>query len=177
MEPKEPIEIRRKMAEMHQSVLERIDTSYAKGNHIEVCWLCYACFESRVNRVLEKICSGCTKPISQRKRHIGISTKLECYVQLIKHGYPPLQNEDLNLIQTVKGWCKERNALIHGMISLDVYNDADMKFQDLAESGIVLVRRMYALGTDVREYFYQADSIPRFDEKTQTKCRLEYKCI
>lgn len=177
MKPKESIETRRKMAEMHQSVLDRINSSYEEKKYIEVCWLCYACFESRVNRVLDKICIGCTKKARTQKRYIGIGTKLECYVRLIKNNYPPLQKEDLNLLRTVKGWCKERNTLIHGMVSLDYYNDADKQFQSLAKRGVTLVQRMYALGTDVRDYYYQAETIPPFDEKTLQACKLEYKCL
>ena len=177
MEPKETIEIRRQMAEMHDSVLNRIDTSYKKGNYIEVCWLCYACFESRVNRVLQKICSGCTKEKRIRKNNIGITTKLDCYKRLIKSEYPPLMKEDVNLVTTVKGWCNERNQLIHGMVSLEYYNDADKKFASLAKRGVTLVNRMYSMGTDVREYYYQVEEIPPFSQKDVDNCRLKYKCI
>lgn len=177
MEPKESIEIRRAMAEMHDSVLKRIKLAYKNNQYIEVCWLCYACFESRVNRVLSKICEGCTKEKRTNNRNIGITTKLECYVRLIKSKYPPLAKEDYNLLNSVKGWCKERNTLIHGMVSLEYYNDADKKFKNLASQGITLVKRMYDLGTDVRDYYYQATEIPVFDESVITKCRLETKCI
>lgn len=161
---------------MHDSVLERIEVAYESERYIEVCWLCYACFESRVNRVLEKICSGCSKEQDTTKRHIGIVTKLECYVRLIKSKYPPLQKEDLQLIRTVKRWCKERNELIHGMVSLKVYNDADKKFENLAERGVALVKRMYGFSADVRDYFYRAEAIPPFDDKVVRTCRLKYRC-
>lgn len=177
MEPKETIEIRLKMAKMHDSVLMRIKESYKKRQYIEVCWLCYACFESRVNRVMAKICSGCSKEKRTNNTPIGISTKLQCYIRLIKSDYPPLQKEDVNLINTVKGWCKERNDLIHGMVSLDFYNDADKKFENLAKRGIKLVDRMYELGTDVRNYYYYADEIPSFDVCVVNKCPLKSKCI
>ena len=39
------------------------------------------------------------------------------------------------------------------------------------------MKRMYDLGTDVRDYYYQAAEIPVFDESVITKCRLETKCI
>lgn len=177
MQPKESIEIRREMAEMHESVLKRIDLAYKNNQYIEVCWLCYACFESRVNRVLSKICTGCSKEKRNDNRHIGITTKLECYVRLIKNNYPPLSKEDPNLIHTVKGWCKERNDLIHGMVSLEYYNDADKKFQNLAKRGITLVKKMYSLSKDVRDYYYQADVIPAFDETVVKKCSLKKKCL
>ena len=177
MQPRESIEIRRAMAEMHNSVLKRIDLAYKNNQYIEVCWLCYACFESRVNRVLSKICEGCTKEKRTDNRHIGITTKLNCYVNLIKSNYPPLSKEDYQLMHTVKGWCKERNNLIHGMVSLEYYNDADKKFKHLAERGIALVKRMYSFSTEVRNYFYQADEIPIFDESVIKKCRLEKKCL
>lgn len=177
MEPQESLEIRKQMAVMHDSVLRRINDAYEKKQYIEVCWLCYACFESRVNRVLIKICSGCPKTRRTNNRKIGITTKLECYVRLIKNGYSPLQKEDVNLINTVKGWCKERNDLIHGMVTLEYYNDADKRFENLAKRGKELVKRMYLLGSDVREYYYNVEEIPCFPEEVVNKCKLDYKCI
>ena len=40
-----------------------------------------------------------------------------------------------------------------------------------------LVKKMYDLGTDVREYYYQASKIPVFDESVMTQCSLKTKCI
>lgn len=177
MTPKESLEIRKQMAEMHNSVLKRINDSYKKGNYIETCWLCYACFESRVNRILQKICSGCSKEERTNNRHIGITTKLECYDRLVKSKYPPLAKEDIHLMNTVKGWCKERNDLIHGMVSLEYYNEADKKFKSLAKRGKTLVTRMYGVGGDVRNYYYEQDTIPEFDSCVVEKCNLKFKCI
>lgn len=177
MEAKESLEIRTQMAEMHDNVLKRINTAYNNKQYIEVCWLCYACFENRVNRVLEKICISCTKDSRTDNRPIGITTKLECYARLIKNNYPPMQSENYNLITTVKGWCKERNTLIHGMISLDYYNNADKEFQSLAKRGIKLVKQMYSLGGNIRQFYYEADDMPSFDEKVVKACKLKKKCI
>lgn len=174
---KESIEVRREMVEMHDTVLKRIDTAYKNEQYIEVCWLCYACFENRVNRILEKICAGCTKEQRKNSTRIGITTKLECYSQLIKSGYPPLKNGNTDFINTIKGWCKERNALIHGMVSLEYYNEADKKFKNLAKRGIPLVKKMYSFGTDVRDFYYQAEEIPPYEQSVMKKCRLKYKCI
>ena len=177
MTPKESLEIRKQMAEIHDSVLKRIEDSYKEGRYIETCWLCYACFESRVNRILEKICTGCTKEKRINNRHVGITTKLICYNRLIRTKYPPLAEEDIHLMNTVKGWCKERNQLIHGMVSLDYYNDADRKFKSLAKRGTTLVKRMYEVGGDVRNYYYKNDVMPEFDSSVIDKCALKYKCI
>ena len=177
MEPKESLEIRQQMAEMHDAVLERINNAYKNNQYIEVCWLCYACFESRVNRILLKINSGCIKSKRKSNRKVGITTKLNCYACLIKNEYPPLQNENRELINTVKGWCKERNNLINGLVTLEYYNDADKQFKSLAKRGKDLVNRMYLLGKDVREYYYSAEEIPLFPEDALNKCKLLYKCI
>ena len=177
MEPKENIEVRQEMARMHDDVLKRIDVAYKNKQYIEVCWLCYACFESRVNRSLSKICSGCSKPKRADNKVVGITTKLDCYVRLIKSKYPPLCGENLDLVRNIKRWCKERNDLIHGLISLEIYNDADRKFRDLARRGVVLVNEMYDLSGEVRMYYYEAEEIPSFDESVTTKCGLKSKCI
>ena len=63
------------------------------------------------------------------------------------------------------------------MVSLEYYNDADKKFESLAKRGKTLVTRMYSLGTDVREYYYQATEIPMFDESVTKSCSLKSKCI
>ena len=177
MNPQESYEIRCEMAKMHDAVLTRIEEAYKNDRYIEVCWLCYACFESRVNRVLSKMCSGCTKEKRNENRHIGIVTKLECYIRLIKNKYPPLEKESIKLLRTVKTWCKARNKLIHGLVSLEYYNDADKKFKELAQEGRQLVSEMYSLGKDVREYYYEASAIPMFDTSVVDKCKLDYKCI
>lgn len=177
MKPKESIETRREMAKMHDDVLNRIEIAYNNNRFIEVCWLCYACFESRVNRTLEKICSGCSKNKRTNKRYVGITTKLTCYVRLIKSKYPPLSGENADRINAVKSWCKERNNLIHGMISLEQYNNADKKFKDLAKKGRTLVKQMYSLSTDVRNFYYNTEEIPMFDEHITSQCKLKEKCI
>ncbi len=177
MKPKESIEIRRAMADMHESVLHRIDSAYKNELYIEVCWLCYACFESRVNRTLAKVCSGCTKAERTDKRRVGITTKLECYIRLIKSNYSLFQEEDINLLYAVKGWCKERNNLIHGMVSLEYYNDADVKFKNLSKSGIALVKRMYSFSTNIRNKFYESAEIPIFNDDVVQKCSLKSKCM
>lgn len=177
MKPKEPIEVRRKMAEMHDDVLKRINTAYKNKQHIEVCWLCYACFESRVNRIFEKICVGCSKGKRTDGRHVGINTKIECCARLIRNGYAPLQKENVDLVNTVKGWCKERNSLIHSLVSIETYDETDKKFESLAKRGKKLVEQMYSVGKDVREYYYNVDDIPVFDQAVVNKCKLATKCI
>lgn len=177
MEPKEPIETRKQMAEMHESVINRIESAYRNGQYIEVCWLCYACFESRINRTLIKMIPGCSRPVRQDGRSIGITTKLECYARLIKSGYPLLKGEDINLINIVKGWCAERNKLIHEMVTLENYKNIDKSFENLAKRGKALVHRLYSLSTDVRESFYSANTIPPFNDSVMKPCKLKCRCI
>lgn len=177
MTPSESLELRTQMAEMHDSVLKRIEKAYRDKQYIEVCWLCYACFESRINRSLMKLCTGCNKPERTDSRHIGITTKLECFIRLIKCNYPPLSDANAEYINSVKSWCKQRNMLIHGMVTLNYYNDADKKFKELAGQGRTLIKKMYILGTNVREYYYSALEIPAFDESVSKRCPLKCKCI
>lgn len=179
MRPKESLKIREEMAVMHDDVLNRIEIACKSHCYYEACWLCYACFESRVNRAIEKICIGCDKPDRDNRETIGITTKLECLQNLIKANYEPFRIEDIkkwnyNLITTVKGWCKERNALIHNGVTLEEYKSLNKKIENLAKRGKELIGEMYEFGGLIRDYYYQADEMPSF---SNSKCRCKQKCI
>lgn len=165
------------MAQMHDEVLCRIREAYGQGNYIECCWLCYACFESRVNRTMEKICPSCTKPPRLDGRHIGISTKLACLNRLRQSGYPLFDGADLTEVIDIKAWCKERNKLIHELVSLNRYEKSDYEFKNLAKRGVDLVERLYSSITTVRNNFYESDVIPAFEEGVVDKCNLKSRCI
>lgn len=165
------------MAEMHDDVQERIVRAFENESYIECCWLCYACFESRVNRTMEKICPACPKPVRADGRHIGISTKLMCLNRLRRSEYPLFAGADLTEITNVMGWCKERNKLIHDLVSLGRYQGSDYEFKNLAKRGMALVERFYSSISVVRENYYGEEDLPAFDESIADKCNLKTRCL
>lgn len=175
LEAYENYEIRLKMAEMHDDILLKIKSSYNNKSYVETCWFCYACFENRAERIMEKLNCACSKP-KRTSRHAGIASKLECLKRLIKLNYEMFESSDIDLIANVIGWCKDRNKLTHSLVSLDRYGDSDKEFASLAKKGIVLVNKFYSLSTKVRDYYYKADSLMSLPKEAVDKCRLQCKC-
>lgn len=177
MEPSETYLERIAMAEMHGNVQERIKKAYDSENYIECCWLCYACFESRVDRTMNKICCGCSKAQRADARHIGISTKLSCLNRLRRSDYSLFKGADLTEITNIISWCEDRNKLIHELVSLDRYDKSDYQFKNLAKRGMGLVSRLYTSVSIFRDNYYEASEVPEFDENVVSKCSLKTKCV
>ena len=177
MKPKDSAENLLAMVKMHDDVIDRINQAFSDENYIECCWLCYACFESRVNRTMEKLCPGCPKPARTDGRHIGITTKLDCLNRLRQSSYALFADASLNEITNIKGWCKDRNALIHDLVSLDNYERSNREFKSLAKRGVGLVTRIYSSVSTIRNNYYETEVIPEFNNAVAKKCRLKSKCI
>lgn len=172
MEPNEPLEDRLAMADMHDDVIARIDDSIERHSYIDACWYAYSCFESRINRAMLKIVGGCPKePRTDKKNPTGIRTKIECLVRLCRSGHPMLDGADVETLNSIKGWCKERNDLVHDLVTLDHYTNAEAKFASLANRSRSLVKRAYKLGAIVREAYYSSDSVTPIDSSIAKKCR------
>ncbi len=168
-------EDRLKMAEMHDDVLKRIDAAIKKKQSIEACWLCYACFESRITRTLEKISANCSKRNCFENHKVGIITKIDCLKRLRKLKYAGTDNFDNQLLGNIKGWCKERNKLVHALVTLNNYSGMDKSFLDLAKRGKPLVERLYQQTTVFRNKYYEIETMPIFPENAEEKCRLKKK--
>ncbi len=173
MEPKENITIRMKMAEMHENFLGRIETAVKKKRSIEACWLCYACFENRVIRLIDKVVSHCPKATCLNNNRAGISSRIDCIKRLCRKQYGGFEHIDSELIGAIKGWCKERNRLVHGLVALDLYEGMDAKFLSLAKSGLQLVQQLYEESTKFREWYYRTDVLENFPTYVVEKCRLK----
>lgn len=171
----ENYEDRLKMAEMHDDILAKIKSSYNDESYIETCWLCYACFENRVERIMEKLNCVCSKP-KRTSRFAGITTKLKCLKRLMKSNYEMLDSSDVDLINNIIAWCYKRNKLTHSLITLEQYEKSDDEFALLAEKGIGLVEQSYTLGTNVRNYYYNTDALEMLPEEIVKKCELKSKC-
>lgn len=175
MKAKESIEERLKMAQMHDDVLERIDSAIKSKKSIEACWLCYACFESRVTRTLEKLSENCSKKSCLRNSRVGIVTRMECIKRLINLSYTDAGLMDKRLLIDIQNWCKKRNVLVHNLVSLNNYNNMDEKFLNLAKQGKPLVDKLYHQVTQFREDYYCLDKMPPFPICAENKCKLQPK--
>lgn len=175
MKAYENYEDRLKMAEMHDDILAKIKFSYDDESYIETCWLCYACFENRVERIMEKLNCVCSKP-TRKSRFAGITSKLGCLKRLMKLNYEMFDSSEVDLINAIICWCSARNKLTHSLVSLDQYEKSDKDFALLAKSGTELVDRLYKLGTNIRNYYYNTDSFNDIPKEVVDKCRLKSKC-
>ena len=163
------------MVEMHSDVLERIDTAIKKQQSIEACWLCYACLESRITRTLEKVSACCSKRNCFQNHKVGITTRIDCLKRLCKFGYACTEHLDNHLLGNIKGWCKERNKLVHALISLNNYSGMDKKFLNLAKRGKALVEQLYQQTTQFRNEYYKLEEMSEFPKIAKQKCRLKKK--
>lgn len=175
MNAKDSYEDRLKMAEMHDDVLERFKRAVENKHCIKACWLCYACFESRITRTLEKVSVKCFKRTCYENHKVGINTRIECLKKLINLNYACMANFDIQLLDNIKEWCKERNTLTHGLITLNNYSGMDEKFINLAKKGEPLVEELYQQTTQFRNEYYKINEMPDFPDDAEQKCRLKKK--
>lgn len=172
---KDTYEDRLKMAEMHDDVLERIENAVRKKQSIEACWLCYACFESRITRTLEKVSVKCSKHKCCESNRVGITTRIGCLKRLKKCNYAGTEKFNTKLLDDIQKWCQERNTLTHGLITLSNYSGIDKKFLDLAKKGKPLVKELYQQTTQFRNEYYEINDMPNFPDDVEQKCRLKKK--
>lgn len=83
MQPKDSLQVRKEMVKMHDEYLEKLDEAMANEKYIEASWLCYAIFEQRITRILEKVVSACPKKENEKNKFATISVRLECIKHLI----------------------------------------------------------------------------------------------
>lgn len=172
MKPKESFEDRLKMAEMHDDVFLRIDAAIKNNQCIEACWLCYSCFESRIIRTLEKLSERCPKRNCYQNPKVGINTRIDCLKRLSKSSYAGSDSFDNQLLGAIIVWCKERNNLVHDLVTLNRYYGMDEKFLDMAKKGQPLVEKLYEETTIFRNRYYEISVMPCFPESVYEKCRL-----
>ena len=172
MKPQDPYERRLKMAEMHDDVLKRIDDAIKKKHSIEACWLCYSCFESRITRTLEKASERCAIRRCYENPKVGIASRIECIKRLRRTNYCGLDCFTADTLGQVLSWCKERNRLVHALVTLNNYYGMDSKFMALAKQGKPLVAKLYDETTAFRNKYYEISTIPAFPIDVTEKCRL-----
>lgn len=172
MKAKESLDERVRMAEMHDDVLSRIDAAIKKKHSIEACWLCYACYESRITRTLEKVSGLCPGQKCYQNPKVGIKRKIECLKRLRKLNYAGIEHFDNNTLGQIIEWCRERNKLVHDLVTLNNYYGMDQKFLDLAKKGKPLVEKLYGETTGFRNEYYKLPTLPDFPTSASEKCYL-----
>lgn len=160
------------MAEMHDNVMQRIETAINNKQSIEACWLCYSCFESRILRTLEKVSERCNERRCYENHSVGIKTRIECIKRLSKLSYAGTELFDNQLLILIVKWCQKRNTLVHALVSLNNYYGMDDKFLQLAKEGKPLVEALYHQTTAFRNNYYKLQELPCFPEEAVDRCRL-----
>lgn len=176
MQPKDSLQVRKEMVKMHDEYLEKLGEAMANEKYIEASWLCYAIFEQRTTRILEKVVSACPKNENEDKDKdfASISVRLKCIKHLIDKEYGIFSSLDKTLFSRIQEWCKQRNELTHGLISLDHYKNFEMEFKSLAEDGQNLILPLYDANKMIREWHNSVEVLPMFPE---FKCNRKYKCL
>lgn len=175
MKERDSYEVRLEMAHMHDDFLNRLEDAMTKEQYVEASWLCYAIFEQRIERIICKHISKCPKGRRGKDdKPVGIATKILCLKKLTKLKYGPYKNFSRELLNKMDDWCKMRNTLIHGLVSLEHYRRYDKEFKSLATSGYPLVHELYKEASKVREWCREDNS---FDTFPTIKCRCSRRCI
>lgn len=172
---KESYEYRCQMAEMHDEFKKRLEDALAQEQYVEATWLCYAIFEQRTQRLIEKHIAKCPKQKrSSDAPPVSISTKILCIKKLSKIGYGAYSGFDRKLLTEIIIWCKERNRLVHSLLRVDTYRSYDKDFKALACEGELLVNCLYEEATKVRNWCYSNNQFGKFPE---IKCKCTNRCI
>ena len=174
MKPKDSLPIRREMVKMHDEYLAKLNEAMINAKYIEATWLCYAIFEQRIIRILEKVISSCPKKEKIDNKPSSISVRLSCIINLIEKEYDVFSELDKSVFCGIQKWCKKRNELTHGLISLDHYQNFELEFKRLAEEGQNLVLPLYDASKIIREWHNSVESLPEFPGVT---CNRKYKCL
>lgn len=160
MKSTEKIEERVKMVDMHQYFIDRIDEALNTQRYIEASWLIYSCMENRFFRVLQKYknqcryCKGKSK-CKKKRNELAISTKIACVKRLCESNvYCISESFTIEQLEEIKKWVKNRNDLMHELLSLSTYKDMDDRFKNSALHGQSLLSDLYKSCTTFRKIFY-----------------------
>ena len=177
MKAKEDYKTRLEMAKMHDEFINQMHEAYDNEFYIETVWYCYAIFEQRISRLISKYIDFCNLKLDRDDdKSAAISTRVKCIRKMINAKSYGLEMFDLELFSKIENWCKKRNDLVHGLISLKLYKKYDEEFKCLADEGVPLVFELYEACTNYRNQWYKTDfsNIP-FTVKN-CKCGKQ-KCI
>lgn len=179
MKSTEEMESRMKRVYMHEYFLNRIDLAMKKSNYIEAAWLIYSCFENRYFRTLEKYkrqCKYCTGKCKKNRNDLALKTKIDCVKRLYENDVESITKSfRYDLFKETIDWVKERNDLMHDLLSLEYYEETDKRFKDIAEKGKKMLDETYESCTKFRKLFYTDGYIFNFPESAMEKCPCKGK--
>lgn len=182
MKSTESKDSRLQRVEMHQYFLDKINVAMEGENYIEASWLIYSCFENRYFRTVEKIRENCKYCRSKsncnhsQKNELALATKIRCIQRLYENSVRCISESfDLQTIKDTLAWIKDRNLLMHELLSLEYYQETDAKFKNSAEEGLILLNKTYAHCTEFRKIFYQKEYVFIFPEQAMEGCPCKPK--
>lgn len=177
MKSTEAYEERLKRVDMHDYFRARIKTAMDSGNYIEATWLIYACFENRYFRTIQKYKSECkycrsrSKCNHKKKNELALSTKIGCVQRLFDSGVTCITGAfPSEIFEQTTAWVKNRNDLMHDLLSLEYYENTDELFQKSAEDGLDLLNRTYESCTKFRKLFYAENYEFKMPDEAADKC-------
>ena len=164
------------MAIMHDEMLKRLETAMSNNEHVEASWLCYAIFEQRITRMIEKHITKCPRQKrSSDDARVGISTRITCIIKLAKSNYGAYATIDHKVFSRLANWCTRRNKLVHSLLDVDTYKKYDAEFKELAKDGYALVHLIYQEAAKVRNW---CKDNKKFGKFPNIACRCTKKrCI
>lgn len=166
--------LREKMVDMHDFFLNKIDHAIVEERYIEASWLIYSCIENRFFRVLSKFkndCIACKGKCRKSTNELSISTKLSCVKRLCEANITCISNSfTLEQLEEIRVWVKQRNKLMHDLLSLETYNQTDEKFKTSAIEGQKILSNLYESCTKFRKIFYAEEYTFTFPEDAMKKC-------
>ena len=173
----ESLKVREQMVDMHQFFIDKIDEAVESQRYIEASWLIYSCIEKRFFRILQKYkkqckyCKGKSK-CKKNRNELAISTKIACVERLCENNVECLSKSfKSEQINEIKLWVKNRNKMMHDLLSLSTYENMDDRFKESAIKGQSLLSDLYKSCTKFRKIFYSDNYEFVFPEIAMEGCR------
>jgi hypothetical protein len=158
MKSTEKMEERLNLVDMHNFFLKKIDDAICEERYIEASWLIYSCIENRFFRTLQKYkkqCKYCSGKCKKNKNELAISTKIACVKRLLENNVNCISESFTpELLENTRLWVKNRNNMMHDLLSLETYQDMDERFKISSIEGKELLDQLYNACTLFREKFY-----------------------
>ncbi len=161
---------------MHKDFFGRSQLAIENGFPLEAVFREYAAIEGRLEVILGLLGAPCSKfAKDEDRKKINISHRIAClekaYASSAQLGNTKLDN---SFFTELKGWCNERNTLVHGLYKNSLkYNKRSASTEKLAVRGEKYARMLYNEAKRLRRC---RNSFPDIDLSAVGECCSE-KCI